>query len=87
MWVHCSAAAGRSGVFTSFIKHIRSLLNGLNISDILLDLRRQRLGLVKPPEQLRFVYIIIPTAQQALRFEQITEELKKEVEDEMTAYV
>ena len=90
--VHCSAGVGRSGVFTlvdiclSFMERAGSL-NGLNVTDILLDLRRQRLGLVKTPEQLRFVYTAIFTAHRALGLGQTTEQLKKEVEDVMAAYV
>ena len=90
--VHCSAGVGRSGVFTlvdiclSFMERAGGL-NGINVTNTLLDLRRQRLGLVKTPEQLRFVYIAIFTAHRALGLGQTTEKLKKEVEDVMAAYV
>ena len=90
--VHCSAGVSRSGVFTlvdvclSFMERTGGL-NRLNVTDILLDLRRQRLGLVKTPEQLRFVYIAIFTAHRALELGQTTEQLKKEVERVMAAYV
>ena len=34
-------------------------LNALNVQELLLDMRKQRLGLIQTPDQLRFSYIAI----------------------------
>ena len=89
--VHCSAGIGRSGVFTladvclSSIERAGSL-NGLNVKDILLDIRKQRLGLVQTSEQLRLAYLtILNAAHHVLGLGQSMDGLKKEVEDEIVA--
>ena len=91
--VHCSAGVGRSGVFTlvdvclSFIER-SGTLDGLNVNDILLDLRMQRLGLVQTSEQLKFSYLaILNAAHTTLGLGQNTEDFKKEVEHEMVKEV
>ena len=65
--VHCSAGVGRSGVFAatdvalSWLERGRSF-EELDIRALLLLMRKQRLGLVQSPEQLRFVYAAVLTA-------------------------
>ena len=65
--VHCSGGVGRSGVFTmtdmalSWLERGKSYSN-LDLKELLLCMRRQRLGLVQTPEQLRFAYVSILTA-------------------------
>ena len=65
--VHCSAGVGRSGVFAATDVALSWLERGksfeeLDIRALLLLMRRQRLGLVQSPEQLRFVYAVVLTA-------------------------
>ncbi|KAH0946984.1 hypothetical protein HN011_006727 [Eciton burchellii] len=61
--VHCSAGIGRSGTFclvdTCLIVIEEKGLNTLNIREILLEMRRSRMGLIQTPEQLRFSYAAI----------------------------
>jgi protein tyrosine phosphatase len=62
--VHCSAGIGRSGTFCVVDVCLAKLeetrnLNSLNVQELLLDMRKQRLGLIQTPDQLRFSYIAI----------------------------
>ena len=84
--VHCSAGIGRSGVFSltdvcvSWLEGARSL-NTLDLKYLLLHMRKQRLGLIQTPEQLRFSYItVLNAAHYALGLGQTIPDLKKEVE-------
>jgi len=85
--VHCSAGIGRSGTFCLVDVCLVKLeqtrdLNSLNIQQILLDMRRQRLGLIQTPDQLRFSYIaILQGAMQILGIENTGYEYEEE-EDE-----
>ena len=83
--VHCSAGIGRSGVFTlidvaiSLMEHGRSL-HTLDLKDLLIKLRKQRLGLVQTEQQLRFAYTAILTAAHDLfEFGQSIPDLRNEV--------
>ena len=58
--IHCSAGIGRSGVF-AVVHHlyhnvINSDIKTINIVDTILDMRKQRSGLVQTKEQLKFCY-------------------------------
>eukprot|EP01135_Chromosphaera_perkinsii_P007859 Nk52_evm51s1020 gene=Nk52_evmTU51s1020 len=65
MLVHCSAGIGRSGTFITINICLSLIAIGkcskkyLNIPQIVLDLRRQRLGMIQTPEQFRFVYLAL----------------------------
>ncbi|XP_068220952.1 tyrosine-protein phosphatase non-receptor type 2-like isoform X2 [Palaemon carinicauda] len=60
--VHCSAGIGRSGTFCLVDSFLMMLSQGLCNSDagkvleVLLDMRKQRMGLIQTPDQLRFSY-------------------------------
>ncbi|KAG6800427.1 tyrosine-protein phosphatase non-receptor type 61F [Apis mellifera caucasica] len=61
--VHCSAGIGRSGTFclvdTCLVLIEENGLNSVNIRDILIEMRRSRMGLIQTPDQLRFSYAAI----------------------------
>ncbi|KAJ8914436.1 hypothetical protein NQ315_017532 [Exocentrus adspersus] len=58
--VHCSAGIGRSGTFClvdSCLVLIEKFgLNAVDVKEILLEMRKYRMGLIQTPEQLRFSY-------------------------------
>ncbi|XP_067135573.1 tyrosine-protein phosphatase non-receptor type 2 [Centruroides vittatus] len=62
--VHCSAGIGRSGTFC-LVDSCLVLIeesgdsNSVNIQEILLEMRRYRMGLIQTPDQLRFSYLAI----------------------------
>ena len=64
--VHCSAGIGRSGVFSLVDVCVSWLeaggLHTLDIKAVLLHMRKQRLGLIQTPEQLRFSYMTVLNA-------------------------
>nr|CAI5860932.1 unnamed protein product [Callosobruchus analis] len=67
--VHCSAGIGRSGTFClvdSCLVLIEKFgLNSIDVKEILLEMRKYRMGLIQTPEQLRFSYqAIIEGAKQ-----------------------
>ncbi|KAF5276486.1 hypothetical protein FQA39_LY06555 [Lamprigera yunnana] len=67
--VHCSAGIGRSGTFClvdSCLILIENFgLNSVDVKDILLEMRRYRMGLIQTAEQLKFSYqAIIEGAKQ-----------------------
>ncbi|XP_019879086.1 tyrosine-protein phosphatase non-receptor type 61F isoform X2 [Aethina tumida] len=69
--VHCSAGIGRSGTFClvdSCLVLIEKFgLNSVDVKEILLEMRKYRMGLIQTPEQLRFSYqAIIEGAKQLL---------------------
>ncbi|XP_074101697.1 tyrosine-protein phosphatase non-receptor type 1 isoform X2 [Cotesia typhae] len=61
--VHCSAGIGRSGTFclvdTCLILIEKNGLNSVNVKEVLLEMRRSRMGLIQTPDQLRFSYAAI----------------------------
>ncbi|XP_039286824.1 tyrosine-protein phosphatase non-receptor type 61F isoform X2 [Nilaparvata lugens] len=63
--VHCSAGIGRSGSFCLvdsclvIIKDKQDSCEGITIRDILMEMRKYRMGLVQTAEQLRFCYLAI----------------------------
>ncbi|CAK9797590.1 Tyrosine-protein phosphatase non-receptor type 1 [Anthophora quadrimaculata] len=61
--VHCSAGIGRSGTFclvdTCLVLIEENGLNSVNVRDVLVEMRRRRMGLIQTPDQLRFSYAAI----------------------------
>ncbi|KAL0902107.1 hypothetical protein ABMA27_000056 [Loxostege sticticalis] len=58
--VHCSAGIGRSGTFclvdSCLVIIEKEGLESVNIQEILLEMRKDRMGLIQTPDQLRFSY-------------------------------
>ncbi|XP_026321465.1 tyrosine-protein phosphatase non-receptor type 61F isoform X3 [Hyposmocoma kahamanoa] len=58
--VHCSAGIGRSGTFclvdSCLVIIEKEGPNSINIQQILLEMRKDRMGLIQTPDQLRFSY-------------------------------
>lgn len=61
--VHCSAGIGRSGTFclvdSCLVMIEREGLNSVSVREVLLDMRKYRMGLIQTPDQLRFSYLAI----------------------------
>ena len=82
--VHCSAGIGRSGVFSLVDACVSWLeaggLHTLDIKTLLLHMRKQRLGLIQTPEQLRFSYMtVLNAAHHVLRLVQSISDLDQEI--------
>ncbi|XP_076992163.1 tyrosine-protein phosphatase non-receptor type 2 isoform X2 [Tamandua tetradactyla] len=59
--IHCSAGIGRSGTFSLVDTCLVLMEKGddINIKQILLNMRKYRMGLIQTPDQLRFSYMAI----------------------------
>ncbi|KAM9839013.1 tyrosine-protein phosphatase non-receptor type 2 isoform 2-T2 [Aulostomus maculatus] len=62
--VHCSAGIGRSGTFSLVdtclvLMEKRKESSPVDIKNILLDMRKYRMGLIQTPDQLRFSYMAV----------------------------
>ncbi|KAF3697216.1 Tyrosine-protein phosphatase non-receptor type 1 [Channa argus] len=62
--VHCSAGIGRSGTFCLvdtclLLMSIRKDPSSVQIRDVLLEMRRYRMGLIQTADQLRFSYLAV----------------------------
>ncbi|KAM8840943.1 tyrosine-protein phosphatase non-receptor type 2 isoform 3-T3 [Spinachia spinachia] len=62
--VHCSAGIGRSGTFSLVdtcvvLMEKRKDPSSVDIKDILLDMRKYRMGLIQTPDQLRFSFMAV----------------------------
>ncbi|KAF4521350.1 hypothetical protein B566_EDAN006939 [Ephemera danica] len=60
--VHCSAGIGRSGTFCLVDTCLVLMQEGhcaVNVRDVLMEMRRHRMGLIQTPDQLRFSYLAI----------------------------
>ncbi|CAG0879893.1 unnamed protein product [Cyprideis torosa] len=60
--VHCSAGIGRSGTFCLVDSALVLLMEKeqpVNVKELLLEMRKQRMGLIQTYEQLRFSYLAI----------------------------
>ncbi|GLH07311.1 Tyrosine-protein phosphatase non-receptor type 61F [Gryllus bimaculatus] len=61
--VHCSAGIGRSGTFclvdSCLVLIEENGIGSVNVREILLEMRKYRMGLIQTPDQLRFSYLAI----------------------------
>ena len=59
--IHCSAGIGRSGTFSLVDSCLVLIEKGdnINIKQLLLNMRKYRMGLIQTPDQLRFSYMTI----------------------------
>jgi tyrosine-protein phosphatase non-receptor type 1 len=69
--IHCSAGIGRSGTFclvdTCLVLIEKAdTLNGVSVKEILLEMRRCRMGLIQTHDQLRFSYMAILAGARAI---------------------
>ncbi|XP_032682035.1 tyrosine-protein phosphatase non-receptor type 2-like isoform X1 [Odontomachus brunneus] len=74
--VHCSAGIGRSGTFclvdTCLVLIEENGLNSVNVREVLLEMRRYRMGLIQTPDQLRFSYAAIIEGAKQLPLNDVT---------------
>lgn len=77
--IHCSAGIGRSGTFCLVDIVLKLLEDGtvkdngdIDVQEILLDLRKSRIGLIQTPDQLKFAYIVLIEAVKRKRGETTT---------------
>ncbi|XP_033625763.1 tyrosine-protein phosphatase non-receptor type 1-like isoform X2 [Asterias rubens] len=69
--IHCSAGIGRSGTFCLVdtclvLIEKNGHTNGLSVKEILLEMRRCRMGLIQTHDQLRFSYLAILAGAKAI---------------------
>ncbi|XP_062057310.1 tyrosine-protein phosphatase non-receptor type 2 isoform X3 [Lepus europaeus] len=59
--IHCSAGIGRSGTFSLVDTCLVLMEKGdeINVKQVLLNMRKYRMGLIQTPDQLRFSYMAI----------------------------
>lgn len=82
--IHCSAGIGRSGTF-SLVDTCLVLMekrNDINIKQLLLNMRKYRMGLIQTPDQLRFSYMTIIEGAKFLRGDSNIQEQWKELSKE-----
>ncbi|XP_066996871.2 tyrosine-protein phosphatase non-receptor type 2 isoform X2 [Anabrus simplex] len=69
--VHCSAGIGRSGTFclvdSCLVLIEENGIEALNVREVLLEMRKYRMGLIQTPDQLRFSYLAIIEGAKKLR--------------------
>lgn len=88
--VHCSAGIGRSGTFclvdSCLVLIDREGLNSVSVREVLLEMRKYRMGLIQTPDQLRFSYqAIIEGAKRATTDENGEQEITSSDEIESAA--
>ncbi|XP_076804210.1 tyrosine-protein phosphatase non-receptor type 2-like isoform X2 [Clavelina lepadiformis] len=66
--IHCSAGIGRSGTFALVDTCLVFLEKGIpfDIGETLLEMRKDRMGLIQTPQQLRFSYFAIADCERLL---------------------
>ncbi|XP_038078670.1 tyrosine-protein phosphatase non-receptor type 2-like isoform X2 [Patiria miniata] len=69
--IHCSAGIGRSGTFCLVDTCLVLIekaghLNGVSVKELLLEMRRCRMGLIQTHDQLRFSYLAILAGARAI---------------------
>ena len=73
--IHCSAGIGRSGTFILIDACLELLQKNVpfGVREVLLELRKFRMGLIQTPQQLRFSYFAIAECERILLFKQSEE--------------
>ncbi|RWS01373.1 tyrosine-protein phosphatase non-receptor type 2-like protein [Dinothrombium tinctorium] len=89
--IHCSAGIGRSGTLClvdACLVLVEKFGNGheVNVKQILLEMRKYRMGLIQTPEQFRFSYMAITEGIKSFITvpSQSSQELKDEEREEVT---
>ncbi|KAK2897291.1 tyrosine-protein phosphatase non-receptor type 1 [Channa argus] len=85
--VHCSAGIGRSGTFCLvdtclLLMSIRKDPSSVQIRDVLLEMRRYRMGLIQTADQLRFSYLAVIEGAKYIKGDTSLQESWKELSNE-----
>nr|XP_040048956.1 tyrosine-protein phosphatase non-receptor type 1 [Gasterosteus aculeatus aculeatus] len=85
--VHCSAGIGRSGTFCLvdtclLLMSIRKDPSSVRIRDVLLEMRRYRMGLIQTADQLRFSYLAVIEGAKYIKGDTSLQESLKELSNE-----
>ncbi|XP_034446585.1 tyrosine-protein phosphatase non-receptor type 1-like [Hippoglossus hippoglossus] len=85
--VHCSAGIGRSGTFCLVDTCLLLMSNrkdpsSVRIRDVLLEMRRYRMGLIQTADQLRFSYLAVNEAAKYIKGDTSLQESWKELSNE-----
>ncbi|XP_029363028.1 tyrosine-protein phosphatase non-receptor type 1 [Echeneis naucrates] len=85
--VHCSAGIGRSGTFCLvdtclLLMSIRKNPSSVRIRDVLLEMRRYRMGLIQTADQLRFSYLAVNEGAKYIKGDTSLQESWKELSNE-----
>ncbi|XP_035502114.1 tyrosine-protein phosphatase non-receptor type 1-like [Scophthalmus maximus] len=85
--VHCSAGIGRSGTFCLvdtclLLMSIRKDSSSVRIRDVLLEMRRYRMGLIQTADQLRFSYVAVNEGAKYIKGDTSLQESWKELSNE-----
>ncbi|XP_062854507.1 tyrosine-protein phosphatase non-receptor type 1 isoform X2 [Trichomycterus rosablanca] len=85
--VHCSAGIGRSGTFCLvdtclLLMSLRKDPSSVRIKDVLLDMRRYRMGLIQTADQLRFSYLAVIEGAKCIMGDPTVQESWKELSNE-----
>ncbi|XP_029975219.1 tyrosine-protein phosphatase non-receptor type 1 [Salarias fasciatus] len=85
--VHCSAGIGRSGTFCLvdtclLLMSLRKDPSSVRIRDVLLEMRRYRMGLIQTADQLRFSYLAVIEGAKYIKGDTSLQESWKELSNE-----
>ncbi|KAI1897102.1 hypothetical protein AGOR_G00079660 [Albula goreensis] len=85
--VHCSAGIGRSGTFCLvdsclLLMSLRKDPSSVQIRDVLLEMRRYRMGLIQTADQLRFSYLAVIEGAKCIMGDTSVQESWKELSNE-----
>ncbi|XP_061591278.1 tyrosine-protein phosphatase non-receptor type 1 [Cololabis saira] len=85
--VHCSAGIGRSGTFCLvdtclLLMSLRKDPSSVRIRDVLLEMRRHRMGLIQTADQLRFSYLAVIEGAKYIKGDTSLQESWKELSNE-----
>ncbi|KAK3540342.1 hypothetical protein QTP70_029571 [Hemibagrus guttatus] len=85
--VHCSAGIGRSGTFCLVdtclrLMSLRKDPSSVQIKDVLLEMRRYRMGLIQTADQLRFSYLAVIEGAKYIMGDTSIQESWKELSNE-----
>ncbi|XP_015220087.1 tyrosine-protein phosphatase non-receptor type 1 [Lepisosteus oculatus] len=88
--VHCSAGIGRSGTFCLadtclLLMSLRKDPSSVHIRDVLLEMRRYRMGLIQTADQLRFSYLAVIEGAKCIMGDASVQESWKELSNEEDA--
>ncbi|XP_067404268.1 tyrosine-protein phosphatase non-receptor type 2 isoform X2 [Emydura macquarii macquarii] len=84
--IHCSAGIGRSGTFslvdTCLVLMEKKDTSSVDIKQVLLDMRKYRMGLIQTPDQLRFSYMAVIEGAKLIMGDSTIQERWKELSKE-----